>query len=258
MRKVHFKWKSWRTFYTSFFVMSVIISVCANVYKHISRGRLTPTSINGAIFYITSTISCALFLKVNWRCFFIGWSKVENIFLISNYYKHPPQQMTLKKKVYICIVIGLTAYLVNQVLYFTSEIKKASHRVQVCNFTTSVVEEFVVDHLNHIFSVLPYNHAFGAIGEFFHCAMSFYWTFPDIFIMLLSIGISYRFQQINKRIEYFKCRIVSNDIWNEVRLHYVDVCELVKLVDTTFDKMILLATLNNSYMILVQVLHIVT
>ena len=74
--------------------------------------------------------------------------------------------------------------------------------------------------------------------------------------MLLSIGISYRFQQINKRIEYFTSRIVSNNKWYEVRLHYTEVCDLVKFVDKTFEKLILLAALNNSYLILVQTLHV--
>jgi gustatory receptor len=84
----------------------------------------------------------------------------------------------------------------------------------------------------------------------------FYWSFSDVFIMIISIGITHRFQQINKRIDYLKGRVVSNDRWNDIRIDYVEVCELLKFVDNSLGKIILLATLNNSYLILVQVLSI--
>lgn len=74
--------------------------------------------------------------------------------------------------------------------------------------------------------------------------------------MIIAIGISHRFQQINKRIDYLKGRVVTIDKWNEVRLDFVEVCELLKFVDGSVGKIILLASLNNSYLILVQVLNV--
>lgn len=170
---------------------------------------------------------------------------MEIIFL-SGQYKHPPQQMTLKQKVQICFWIGFFSFILN-------------HPVLWFNNPKDYLYEWCMQSYCRWWShwdILPYNHPFGIIAEFFNFVISFDWTFPDIFIMLLSIGISYRFQQINKRIEYFTSRIVSNNKWNEVRLHYTEVCDLVKFVDKTFEKLILLAALNNSYLILVQTLHV--
>lgn len=86
----------------------------------------------------------------------------------------------------------------------------------------------------------------GIIAEFGNITTSFYWCFSDTFIMLLAIGISHRFQQINDRIDYLKGRIVTNERWNNVRLDYVELCELLKFVDDSVGKIILLASLNNS------------
>jgi gustatory receptor len=224
LRKVQFKWKSLRLIPTVIYSLTVLVFSVASIYKHCYKGHMTVANLNGAIFYITSALSCTFFLTIDWRHFLIQWSKVEVIFL-SEQYKHATTCMTLKRRIHICFFIGLATFFMNQLLFASSEITKTIHMMKACNRTknSNVIEDYIVYHLDHIFNFIPYNHAFGFIGEFFNFSMSFYWTFPDIFIMLLSIGISHHFQQINKRIEFFKCRIISNEKWHEVRLHYTRV-----------------------------------
>ena len=106
--------------YTSIFISAVIISAKANTHKHIRSCSITPENIKGVIFYITASLSCTFFLLVDWKCFFIEWSKVEIIF-ISGQYKHPPQQMTLKQKVQVYFWIGFLSYVLNQILFFNLE-----------------------------------------------------------------------------------------------------------------------------------------
>jgi gustatory receptor len=218
--------------------------------------ELTPATFHSAVFYITATLSCFIFITVDWRRFFFEWSRVENIFF-GEKYKHAPTCITLKRKVLLCFFIGALAFVLDQGIFIASEVRKTIHLVEVCNFTkSSLFEDVIVFQLDQIFDFIPYNHVFGVTAEFFDLAESVYWTFPDIFIMLLSIGISHRFQQINKRIEFFRSRIISNELWSEVRSHYTEVCELVKIVNKTFDKLFVLATINNAYLMLVQMLHI--
>lgn len=208
------------------------------------------------MFYIASTLSCVFFLLIDWKCFFIEWSKSEIIFFNDNY-KNRPQHMKLKRKIQICFWMGFITFVTNQIFFYSSTVQKLIHKREACNDTQNgIIEELIVFHLDHIFDLIPYNHLLGIIAELFNLAMTFYWIFPDIFIMILSIGITYRFQQVNKRVEYFKNRVISNSKWNEVRLHYTELCDLVKFVDKTFEKLIMLAALNNSYLILVQTLHV--
>ena len=49
---------------------------------------------------------------------------------------------------------------------------------------------------------------------------------------------------------------MSNEKWNNIRLNYVKVCEFLNLVNCFLGKLIMLSALNNSYLILVQLLNV--
>jgi len=183
-----------------------------------------------------------------------------SVAFLNDKYKHPPSTWTLKNKTRVCIGISFAASLLQQLFFMAAESQKVHHMMETCKWSenrTDFIEVFISYHLDHIFDLIPYHHAWGVpleIGNFF---IYFYWCFGEIFILLVSISISYRFQQINKRIAFFEGRIVSEETWNEVRLHYVMLCELLQFVDGRLDWIIVVVCLNNSYLILVQLLHIV-
>lgn len=236
---------------------NVIASAALNVFKHSVAGHsIKPSNLNGVIFYISSAISCILFLRIDWKRFIFEWSRMENKFF-NDKYQHSSSTWSLKTRIRVCIVIGFAASLLNQLLYFAAQAQKVLYIASECNWTNhNFLQDFVTEHLDHIFNLLPYHHALGAIAELGNLAATFYWSFSELFVVLVSVAICYRFQQINKRIGFLRGRIVSNERWNEVRLDYVEVCELLKLVDGRLDKIILLAALNNSYLILTQSLNI--
>ncbi|XP_070494032.1 gustatory receptor for sugar taste 64a-like [Chironomus tepperi] len=60
---------------------------------------------------------------------------------------------------------------------------------------------------------------------------TFGWNYMELFVMLISIGLSTRFQQINQRIQKFSGKIVSEELWTKVHKDYVLLCELVEKVD---------------------------
>jgi gustatory receptor len=254
--KIRFKRSSLRYFYSRVLILNSLTHSILNAYKHISTGPLKPSNFNGVIFYASSTAYCILFHQIDWKYFFVQWSEHENCFL-NEKYKHPPSTWTLKQKIHACTLIGFFGFIVNQICFFASKTQKVLYVASVCEWTNhNFFQDFVVEHLDHVFNLIPYHPLLGILTELGNFATTFYWNLPDIFIMLVSIGISYRFEQINKRIDYLRGRVACEERWNEIRMDYVKVCELLKVVDKALGKIILLVSLNNSYLTLIQLLNI--
>lgn len=107
----------------------------------------------------------------------------------------------------------------------------------------------------HIFAVLPYSKWITACLLFINLALTFAWNYMDIFIMLISIGLSTRFQQINLRLSRLSCD-PAPAVLLEIRQHYVLLCELLEMVDENLAPIIMLSCTNNLYFICFQLLNI--
>lgn len=126
----------------------------------------------------------------------------------------------------------------------------------MCNWTQhNIVEDIVSKHLNFIYSAIEYNYFLLIISEYTNVSCTFYWSFIDIFIVVISIGMAFNYQQINQRMKYFKERIVPDEVWFGFRKQYNEVSELLKYVDDEMGNLLLLSCLNDSYFIMVQLLN---
>lgn len=74
--------------------------------------------------------------------------------------------------------------------------------------------------------------------------------------MLISVGIAYRFDQVNDRLEYFRGRIIPDNVWYELREHYTKLGELTLYIDEHLGFFIVMACMNGAYFILIQLLSI--
>lgn len=135
--------------------------------------------------------------------------------------------------------------------------------------TSSPIEQFehwVVGNYSHIFAVLPYNVWLSVCLLLINFSFTFAWNYMDIFIMLISIGLATRFQQINQRLarlnyasgaaEAVPAATLQPAVWLEIRQHYVQLCELLETVDANLAPIILLSCANNLYFICFQLLNI--
>lgn len=74
--------------------------------------------------------------------------------------------------------------------------------------------------------------------------------------MIVSVGLTHRYQQINRRVRALQQQVIAEATWMEIRTHYVLVCELLDLVDEKLGVMILLSCTNNLAFICFQLLNI--
>lgn len=110
--------------------------------------------------------------------------------------------------------------------------------------------------------LLEFNTHIDSISQSYNFAFTFAWNYMDVFIMAISLGLSTRFQQINLRLARLmqtsvaRTPFIHPSLWREVRLHYVQLCELLDSVDENLAALILLSCANNLYFICFQLLNI--
>lgn len=99
-------------------------------------------------------------------------------------------------------------------------------------------------------------------------------SLAKLFVMMTSLGLVTRFSQVNNRLKTLKGRVsrfsVTNfysscqfafkvlpeGLWEDIRLDYVNLCELLEAVDHELRFLLVLSNLNNLYFICFQLLNI--
>ena len=91
---------------------------------------------------------------------------------------------------------------------FASSVYKYHRRVTVCKIEgINYFENYTKSDLYHVFIYLPYNEFFAVYFRWVNLCLTMAWNFTDIFIMLISIGLAHRFNQINQRIVSTKANV---------------------------------------------------
>jgi len=81
------------------------------------------------------------------------------------------------------------------------------------------------------------------------------WTYTDLFVIIISVGLATKFRQINDDLMKVKGKLVAPAFWSEYRVYYREVVNLLNVVDTAMAKIILISISNNLFFICVQLLR---
>lgn len=84
---------------------------------------------------------------------------------------------------------------------------------------------------------------------------AFSWNYVDILVVLISVSLRFRFDQLNDRIINSKDQHLQPSFWTSIRIHYVQLYDLVQFVDYHISPLILLALPHNLFIICVRVLQ---
>ncbi|XP_062699106.1 gustatory receptor for sugar taste 64f-like [Aedes albopictus] len=87
--------------------------------------------------------------------------------------------------------------------------------------------------------------------------MTFAWNFVDLFIVLVSIGLTTRFTQLNTRISD-RIRSGSStceNFWEQIRIQYVSLCDLVTLLNRSINRLVFVSYANDLYFICLQIMN---
>lgn len=259
-KKIQFTWLSIRTLFSICFVFVSIFTAFLNLYRQIESGPLTPSNIIGFIFYGNCAMICVFFFKfsTNFNEVISQWTKVEKTLRKSNIMENLSSNIwSLKKRVYFCACVSIPFGFLEHFMSLASHTERLVKEIDGCNWTKrSFMEFFIVKHLFFVFSGFQYNHLFGLLSEYINFTLTFYWSFLDAFIMIVSIGIAFHYDMVNYRIKLLRAKIVPDSVWFDIRLHYNEVSGLLELVNRIMNKMIVLACCNDAYFVIIQLLNL--
>lgn len=258
--EIIFKWKNYRTAISMFFCFWALFTAFGTLKSQLNAGALTPSNIVGVIFAsVCFTISIIFFkIAIKFRKLIVFWHKVEQIFFCEKY-DYPESRWPIRKRIKVFMWIFLAAATLEHLFYLSSEGYKLYFEFNYCNITDAdSLEIFIQRHLSFVLTniPIPYNNVLGIFAEFFNVSLTFWWNYLDLFIILVSIGLADLFEKISWRMECLKNVPISDILWDELRTHHVEVCELVLVINEIFGFAFMLACCNDGYFILIQMLNI--
>lgn len=263
--KLDFKWKSIRSLFSLFTILSSATTSLFVLSDQISAGSLSVRNVIGFIFFSScSYIAILMFrISIKLKAIMIHWMKIEAT-LKNDACKQPKsswfRNWTLKRRLLVWTIVYITLAIIEHLWSIASGLYKIHQEVIICKKSTDVdyVKLFVMMHINSVLRRLPYNynHFMGFFLEYLNFSYTFYWNFLDLFIILTSLGLAHQYETINLRLETFRGLFLDESVWAEIRYQHVQVSELTQFVNSNINEMLIVACFNDGYFILSQMTNI--
>lgn len=140
--------------------------------------------------------------------------------------------------------------------------------------TQNPFENVLILQLPHVFYFIDYTTFNGIVAKSINIVSTFIWTFMDLFVMIISIGLASRFRLINHSLNKHKgmvrainceqfqrikfnypfVQIMPEEFWIEHRIWYRNICDLCETIDREMGTITLVSFSNNLCFICVQLL----
>ncbi|XP_037946062.1 gustatory receptor for sugar taste 64a-like [Teleopsis dalmanni] len=258
-RRMQFSFISMQLLVTLIYFGTTILLLVFMV-RHLWFVGIDAKNIGGVIFYISAFLAYVLFmlLAARWPKLIRVWARSEITFN-QKPYEILPKNLAARIRTAATIIIILSA--VEHGLSVASNVLNYTRKIEICaaalnTSAKSSFDDFIKQHYVFIYSMIPYNIYGGAYIMLIHGACTFVWNYMDLFIVMISKGIAYRFEQITTRINKLAGKEIPEDTFAEIREHYVKVCELLDYVDDNLSGIILLSCANNLYFVCNQLLNV--
>lgn len=149
---------------------------------------------------------------------------------------------------------------VDHALYLMNALYTNQQIINECNVTESeFIHSYLIAHRYHLTTVIPYHIIEYPIYEWIHILMTFSWNFIDLFIILISVTLATRFDQINFRITDSSSGATSNEsFWSQIRINYYSLIDLVDKVDKEISMFILISIGQNLFSLCVIIFESLT
>jgi hypothetical protein len=250
------RWKILSSIYCGCITTLHIAIALTVIHKRYELGYIEAHSAVGFFFYVNSTLVWILFFKLNfqWKAIMNHWSHVEKAIFLTGKYQ-ATANWSFSRKIKGIAVVGFFAAFLEHALFVAAGWKKVAHEIEVCGYEDDIIESFFRKFHGHIFQLIPYNIFIAAAVEFLNFSLNFVWSFNGFFIVFVSVGISFRFDQINRRAQFYRGRILPESTWCEIRSHYSELCELLHEIDSKIGSLICMACLNDFYFLISNILN---
>jgi len=95
-----------------------------------------------------------------------------------------------------------------------------------CNVTvTNPVNYFFLYEYGNVYRIWPYSLVLGILVHINNAVMALIWVFTDLFLIVVSICIRTRFEQLFERIKGAE-GVSSPKFWKDIRMHYLCILDI--------------------------------
>nr|CAL23142.2 gustatory receptor candidate 9 [Tribolium castaneum] len=261
-RSLRFSWKSARVVYALFTLLGTFLISGFQMQKIATKG-LDLLEANRLFFFLTGVMASLLFLNLakRWPKFVKDWCVVDATFASYGWPKGLNKKLNTLTVVFMLIALGehwlsryswAKVFLVEHILVQTNKLVLALE----CNNTTAEGFTYFLGNMSfaHIFALVEYDIFKALVLQTINLQITFIWTYNDLFVMLISTALAYRFGQITRRIAAVASeKVTSEKSWIALNDDYNRLCHLCFLLDEKLSYIILTSFLNNFYFIIFQV-----
>ncbi|EAT48937.2 AAEL000060-PA, partial [Aedes aegypti] len=237
----------------------------ANTIAECMRLRMVGVNaknINGLIFFVDGCIINVLFLLMatKWNRVAVKWDSVDRIFLTESY--RIESKWTLKRRLWTATALLLGLACCEHLLATINNLNDQWHEIEHCGWKENITDtfrHFSLRKFSNMYSIVPYSTVSAVFFSYVSFALTLYWNYLDVFIILISIAIATRFDQINTHLRTLAgggVLIPNEPFWIRVRTHYVSLCELLDEVDQAVAWIVLISCATNLYFICLQILNV--
>lgn len=244
-----FRWWSIRTIYATILIALSAVALSLSCYRVMSVG-ISLGGFTTIMFYFTTICTAVMMYRLaatgQWRRLMAQFEQVEAIFTQEEAYP-TPTRWTLRRKIGVLTAVVVTTLIVEHTLYLLAKMTNVWSQIQKCNFKIFFYEHFLRTERRHLYAVIPFSYYVAIPFEITNMCNTAAWTFLDLFIMIYSIALAHRFNQISRRIRKVLLQPMPDDFWLEVREHFITLQELVEIVDDRLSYLILLSCGTDVY-----------
>lgn len=148
----------------------------------------------------------------------------------------------------------------DHILFLTTTFYNNQQIIEYCNVNESeFFHSYLIAYRYHITDVIPYHIIEYPFYAWLNILMTFSWNFIDLLIILTSVALAMRFNQINRRlIESHSGASSGENFWTDIRVHYYALIDLVDEVDQEISILILISTGHNLFSLCVIIFESLT
>ncbi|XP_054085608.1 gustatory receptor 5a for trehalose-like [Zeugodacus cucurbitae] len=244
-----FSWISFRTCYCLVYTLLTCASTGLTLNMTL-RGALDVNSISPLVFNINAVLASVGFLCLagKWPQLMRKWQRVER--------QMPPSQswrerealsVRVHKVTFVLIALSLTEHLLSTI--------SAIHYAVHCSAPGEAVVSYFTSVSSHIFFVFDYATWLAWFGKILNVFMTFGWSYMDVFLMIIGIGLSSLFGRVQSSLERVRGQIMPEAFWTRTRLQYRLICDLIYQVDSVVSGITMLSFANNLFFVCIQLLR---
>lgn len=191
-----------------------------------------------------------LYLATKWNEIMKFWLQMEKPFLFPPY-----KPVNLARKIRVIGIIFFVFFLIEHLTFIVMESQHVKLQMISCNFTGKVpfLQVYLYRERPHLLRVVPFAWRIFPIFQFTITCLAFSWNFVDFFIIILAIGLTTRFNQLNIRLVSTPIHQMDNEFWKDIRLHFTNLIDLLDYVNGLIPFLLLLSMSHNIFLVMSKI-----